>query len=106
MKKYTSDYGTIEYRLPNAIEGIALIGDLGLTANDFGLDAPVKNEFHMLAEAVKAAEKFITKIELEIEGEKITTYDAMCNKMEMMEALTQIGGELINCLGLNAKKKS
>jgi hypothetical protein len=105
--KKCGDFGTLEYRLPNIPETMILLGQMGLNSKKMNdAEAMQDNELLYTAKMIMNLGEFITKIDLEIDGEKITTFDALLNEFEMMVYINELAMEIFDCIGGSSKKKA
>ena len=105
MKK-ECEFGFIEYKKPNPLEGLEFLGKMGvnsaLLSNSQEL---MDNDLFYTAQAIKHMEPFLTKISLKVDKKKIDTYDKVVNSIECMTILMEIAGELMRFMQVDEKKK-
>ena len=106
-EKKCGEMGTITYRLPNIPETMILLGNMGLNSKKLSKTKDLEdNELLYMAKLIQNISPFITKIDLEINGKKITKYSEVLNEFSMMTYLSEIGGEVFSALQMSEEKKS
>lgn len=103
--KIETDYGPIEYRMPNIPEAIQLLGEMGLTADDLQNLGASGNEFKFMSKLITAIGKFVT-VSLDYNGDKIESYDDLLNYMEFMPVVNDLAAAIMKGFELDSKKKS
>lgn len=83
-------HGKIVYRLPNVIEGIRLLGRIGLTPKGLKDD----NEYVLMANLMEATETFVVEIDATIKGEKVTTWEKAIACREFADPITDLCWEI------------
>lgn len=95
------EYGKIEYKLPNIPQAMELLGELGINA-----DGTYQiGQFALMAKMIRQLDKFISVVDCDFDGIKVTTFDGLIEQFESMAVLSEISGEILNKLNMSAKKK-
>lgn len=103
----TCSIGTVYYRMPNVIERMRLLGQLGLTTRGITID----NEFTFLSQLMERLQPFIIRIDAEKDGQRVDTWDEALNHSEMVTPIGDIASDMLNFLidpaswGADGKKK-
>lgn len=88
--------GKITYRMPNVVECMRLLGQVGFSRD---MKAPKKGqEFIFVSRLVDNLKPLIVKIEAEKDGSAISTWDDALEHLEFMGPLTQIATEVLGHL--------
>ena len=104
--KQCGDLGTIEYRMPNVPEAMRLLSSIGLNSKKLASGEAMDDDLGFIAGLIESLGAFITKVNLDIDGEKITSYEDVLKEFSMMVYLTEISGEILEQLQLDSKKKA
>lgn len=105
--KKCGDYGQFNYRMPNVPETMMLLGRMGLNSKSLtDTDHLQENELVYTAKMITNLEPFISEINLDFDGEKVTTYEQVLTKFEMMEYLNEVSGEIFEAINGSSKKKA
>ena len=84
-----TDYGTIYYRFPNAIETMEFYYETGLITGEADYASVgrmfLRDELH----------KYVQKVDLQIGGEKISTFEGALEHVEMLKPLLELVNEII-----------
>ncbi len=91
-KTKTFALGTIEYRMPNVIEGMRVLGKIGLRANGIG----DRSEFEVIADLMEQVEPFVLSIKCEKDGTSITSWAEAVTCMDFVAPLSEIAGEIMD----------
>lgn len=105
---HTGEIGTIEYRLPTIPEVLELWGKVGIDhTSATQADSPVGNPFLMMSKIIANMGVLITKVDCQIDGVKITTYEELCKHLPAMNDLCVVAGRIMESMngGSEAKKK-
>lgn len=96
-----------EYRLPNIIEGPRFMQSCGFSLKKMqDADWVENHELGMLADAIEQSGKFVTKIDVEINGKKVKKYEELFEIKEMQAPLYELAGEILKSLQPDEKKKA
>jgi hypothetical protein len=100
--KKTFALGTIEYRRPNIIESMQLMGKLGVRPDG----TFSKDEFTLIGDIMSCMGTYIVKIDAKKPGEgSITDFDESLEHPEFLEPYAQIALDLIHSINPEAQKK-
>lgn len=104
VKKF--EYGEIEYRMPDIVEGIELSANVGFDVDKkSGQMVMPDNLLLVLARYIKHMKPFITKIDVKIKEKKVSTFDQALKHYELMKPLSDIAGEIMGKLDIKDEKK-
>ena len=106
--KHTSDLGTIEFRLPTVPETLELYARMGVTPQDLtDQGASIQNPFMLMSKLIAQIGFLVTKVEVEINEQKIDSYEELTKHAAAMADLCAIAGSVLNAMngGAEAKKK-
>jgi hypothetical protein len=122
MKKtYEFEHGTITYRLPNALDVPGLIGAMDVSSilqlnehddpheyvKNLGLQERVDLEMKQQASIMRRLDEYITDINVEFGGEKITTWEKLVAQPAMGIPLMQVVKAVYGALnGITEQKKT
>lgn len=97
IKEHKATSGVIRYRLPNIIEGMRLLGKLGVnTDGTFS-----KSEIEMMADLIENVQPYIT----EISCGTIKDWDSLIESPAHLSDLTTIGTDIINHINQTGETK-
>lgn len=99
------DNGTITYKKPNVIEGLEILGLMGLRASDLKDGSFDKNEFVFMARLIKSISFLIKKVDLVIDNKTIKSYDDALDSIECIPMISQVASEIMGYLLVSDKKK-
>ncbi len=86
--------GSIEYRMPNVVESIRLLGQLGMTRTGTQMEAGQEYEF--LAKLIDHMKPLVLAIAVEKAGVMIDTWDDALEHMELLAPLAEIANEIMS----------
>lgn len=100
------DLGTFDYRLPNIPETMILLGEMGFTSKKINSDNFEENELAYTAKMIMGIGKFVSNIDITIDGEKINTYKELLEHFVMMKYLTEVAQQIFSSINGGGKKKT
>lgn len=84
--------GSIEYRLPNVVESMRLLGKIGVKADG---TTGARSELEVMADLLDEIKPFVTKIAATKAGKVISDWDAALQHMEFIAPLSEIANEIM-----------
>jgi len=106
--KHTSELGTIEFRLPTVPETLELYARMGVTPQDLSdQGASIQNPFMLMSKLIAQIGFLVTKVEVEINEQKIDSYEELTKHAAAMTDLCAIAGTILTAMngGPESKKK-
>ena len=105
MKK-DCEFGFVEYRKPNMIEGLEFMGKMGLNSSKLqDGNELMQNDLYYTAQAMKHMEPFLTKIQLEKDGVEFNDYTKSIEGPEFIGVFMEVAGDIMSFMQVDAKKK-
>src|SRR5688572_2925494 len=92
MSLKTFALGSIEYRLPNVIESMRMLGKIGVRSDG---STGERSEFEVLADLLEQLKPFVSKIEATKDGVEISTWEEALKHMEFIAPLSEIASDLM-----------
>lgn len=101
------EYGEIVYRKPKITELMRLLGKSGNNINDEGQIVTPDNKLVWMSDNIDSLKDFIVRVDLDVNGEKIKTFDEMLYCFELTGVIGEIATEFNGYIDSGeAKKKS
>lgn len=94
--------GKIEYRLPNVIEAMKLLGKAGFSGNGTTGD---RTDLEVMAELIEKLEPFIVKVDAKIGDKTIDTWEKALECVEIMEPASEISSKIMEQVSGGVDKK-
>ena len=96
IKVTENEYGKIRYRMPNAIESTALLGHMGVSFSAVRFAAALaESDFVWLSKLMSHLKPLIVEIDYEVEGVKITDWEAAIESQAIAPVLRGIATEVM-----------
>lgn len=101
IKTKTFALGSIQYRLPNVVESMRLLGKLGVKSDG---SMSSRSEFEVMADMIENLAPLIVKIEATKGEQPILTWDEALTCSEFIQPLSEIANEVLMQFGDHGEK--